>query len=314
MQSGSIGIASSSPTAGVGLAVGAGVSTFVTPGTSSGLSIYSSNAQVAMVTSFRKVVFGAANHDSVSASYSAPSVVFAGNSGYLLMRSTGNYIWSNDSSDAEATADVGLGRAAAGFLRINSGTPSSNNGGGLAVGATSTPWAKLSVAGSAAGSIPLFAISSSTAGFSTSTAFVIDSNGLVGIGTTTPYTQLSVQGTIAGQNFNADNASATSTFKGGLTAGGGAFVVQQNGRLSNSILFSQNNSYDIGAAGAYPRSGYFNTDLVALNLKGSSLALQGSFLGTTYAIINTPGTDGIISLYNAATTGFTRLNFGGTAV
>ncbi|MEK7353032.1 MAG: hypothetical protein AABZ77_00815, partial [Chloroflexota bacterium] len=61
---------------------------------------------------------------------------------------------------------------------------------------TSSPWAKLSVAGSSLGTIPVFTISTSTAS-ATSTAFIIDSNGKVGIGTSSPYQQLSISGNLA---------------------------------------------------------------------------------------------------------------------
>jgi hypothetical protein len=45
---------------------------------------------------------------------------------------------------------------------------------------TTTPWARLSVAGDAGGTMPLFTISTSTAGAATSTALIVDSNGKVG--------------------------------------------------------------------------------------------------------------------------------------
>ena len=62
---------------------------------------------------------------------------------------------------------------------------------------STTPWAKLSVAGAAGGTVPLFMVSSSTSAFATSTAFVVNQNGLVGIGTTTPWRALSVKGNMA---------------------------------------------------------------------------------------------------------------------
>lgn len=96
---------------------------------------------------------------------------------------------------------------------------------------TSSPWAKLSVAGVAGSVGGLFTISSSTVS-STSTVLMIDSNGLVGIGTSTPYTQLSVQGGIAGQYFNADSSTRTSTFRGGLNvAGATGLNILQNGNV-----------------------------------------------------------------------------------
>src|SRR5208337_4194741 len=70
-----------------------------------------------------------------------------------------------------------------------------DNSGNVGIGTTS-PWAKLSVAGAAGGTVPLFTISSSTFGFATPTALIVDQNGNVGIGTTTPSTVLTVNGSI----------------------------------------------------------------------------------------------------------------------
>ena len=61
--------------------------------------------------------------------------------------------------------------------------------------ATTSPWAKFSVAGVFGGTAPLFTISTSTAS-ATSTAFIIDQNGNVGIGTTSPAAALTVNGNV----------------------------------------------------------------------------------------------------------------------
>ncbi|HEY8084124.1 MAG TPA: right-handed parallel beta-helix repeat-containing protein [Methylophilaceae bacterium] len=89
-------------------------------------------------------------------------------------------------------------------LDYNAGTTGLSlvNGGNIGIG-TTTPWARLSVAGAAGGTAPLFTISSSTSGFATSTAFTVDQNGLVGIGTSSPTAQLSTTGTVRFSNFGA---------------------------------------------------------------------------------------------------------------
>jgi len=62
---------------------------------------------------------------------------------------------------------------------------------------STTPWARLSIAGAAGSTAPLFAISSTTSGFATSSVFYINSNGLVGIATSSPWRTLSITGTAA---------------------------------------------------------------------------------------------------------------------
>ena len=64
--------------------------------------------------------------------------------------------------------------------------------------------------------------SPSTFATSTSPVLAIDTNGFVGVATTSPYARLAVAGRVAATAFNADNASATSTFAGGFDVGSGA--------------------------------------------------------------------------------------------
>ncbi|MBI3633447.1 MAG: hypothetical protein HY226_04095 [Candidatus Vogelbacteria bacterium] len=78
---------------------------------------------------------------------------------------------------------------------------------------TSTPWARLSVAGPSINltNSPIFTVSTSTA-VSTSTVFIINSNGLVGIGTTTPAHKLEVEnGALCVSTSAGDCGSAANT-------------------------------------------------------------------------------------------------------
>ncbi|MDO8594477.1 MAG: hypothetical protein Q7R93_03105, partial [bacterium] len=68
-----------------------------------------------------------------------------------------------------------------------------SNSGNVGIG-TTTPAAKLSIAGLANSTNPLFLISTSTSA-ATSTALIITSTGNVGIGSTTPSANFGVQGT-----------------------------------------------------------------------------------------------------------------------
>jgi hypothetical protein len=97
-------------------------------------------------------------------------------SGVFNNGTTGRVGWGPTSS----TFDVGLSRYGAGILAVGNGTASDYSGTLIAgnVGiATTSPFAQLSIAGSAGGSTPLFAISTSTSGYATSTALTIDKNG-----------------------------------------------------------------------------------------------------------------------------------------
>lgn len=112
----------------------------------------------------------------------------------------------------------GLSQSSFATLGVEGNVSLNVNGGLTGINATSTPWGNLSVAGSSAQAIPLIAVSTSTASFATSTAFVIDQNGKVGIGTSTPGTTLSI-------NSIANFQSGTSTLYGGLNLTGGCFSV-----------------------------------------------------------------------------------------
>jgi hypothetical protein len=91
-----------------------------------------------------------------------------------------------------ATSSLGIA-GASNYWTASGGNIFNNTGTNVGIGTTS-PWAVLSIAGSAGGTTPLFAISTSTAGFASSTAFFIDQNGNVGIGTNSPSATLAVNG------------------------------------------------------------------------------------------------------------------------
>ncbi|MCW9054563.1 MAG: hypothetical protein OQJ98_01105 [Candidatus Pacebacteria bacterium] len=79
-----------------------------------------------------------------------------------------------------------------GTLTVTGQTSVSTVDGNFGVGTTS-PWARLSVAGVSNGTDPLFTISTSTAS-ATSTAVLVDANGNFGIGTTSPSATFAVEG------------------------------------------------------------------------------------------------------------------------
>ncbi len=159
--------------------------------------------------------------------------------------------WTGDPAVVGNSNSIGLAYQAKGFLRVTDGSSGFGNLISNAIGvSTTSPWAVLSVAASStnSNSIPLFAVSTSTAS-ATSTAFIIDANGKVGIGTTTPYTQLAVQGGIAGDYLNINATTSTSTISGGLSVGGGSLVYDYSSALTsiNGLQISGTLKFDTDA-------------------------------------------------------------------
>jgi Chaperone of endosialidase/Domain of unknown function (DUF5011) len=116
----------------------------------------------------------------------------------------------------------------------NTGTNSTLSTGAIGIGATTTPWARLSIAGSPGGTIPLFAIASSTSGFATSTAFIVDKNGNVGIGTSSPSTALQVNGNITP---NVDNifTSGNATYRWNAIYSSNGTIQTSDARLKTNV-------------------------------------------------------------------------------
>jgi hypothetical protein len=91
--------------------------------------------------------------------------------------------WSSVAMSADGTKMTAV--VSSGQI-YTSTTEKSNFQGNVGIGATTTPSANLSIAGSAGQTTPLFAISTSTAAYATTTAFIINSNGYIGIGKANP--------------------------------------------------------------------------------------------------------------------------------
>lgn len=117
---------------------------------------------------------------------------------------------------------------------------------GLVGFGTTTPAAKLSVTGSSGGTTPIFLISSSTAGFATSTAMVVDSNGNVGIGVGSgaPGAALDLRGDFI---INTTGNSRRWTFNTGGTPTNNMYIsldLRSTSDVTNSFLSSTgSNSY-----------------------------------------------------------------------
>lgn len=121
------------------------------------------------------------------------------------------------------------------------------NAGLVGIG-TTTPFANLSVAGLAGGTTPLFAISSSTAGFATTTTFLIDANGneTVRGSVTWPYLATPA-GAFLAVNATGQVIATTSPSGGGVTSiqqlGGGT---AQTGAITLATTTQTTNGQTIG--------------------------------------------------------------------
>ena len=89
---------------------------------------------------------------------------------------------------------------------------------------TTSPYALFSIATTTTPVIPLFVISTSTSGTSTSTPFIVDRYGNTGIGSTSPWRTLSVTGTVAinGLTTNATADAVCILANKEITSAGGA--------------------------------------------------------------------------------------------
>lgn len=145
-------------------------------------------------------------------------------SGTSLNFNTGAGVNSSSSGGAVTLA---TGGSSSGNITITTGTsgirrditflPNNSATGGNVGVATTTPYAKFSVAGAntasttmavthvANGTAPVLVVATTT-GTATSTAFIIDSIGQVGIGTSTPWRSLSVNGGVAFQGLTSSTA------------------------------------------------------------------------------------------------------------
>lgn len=165
------------------------------------------------------------------------------------------------------------------------------NSGSVGLGTTS-PWANFSIAGSAGGTSPLFAISSSTASYSTSTAFIVDSQGRVGIGTNSPN--------------SIHNLHIRSSY--GSESGGGILIDNNEDEdLRYAITLSA------GATSQYRRyirfKNYNNEDGLLFGANASNDFVM--YNGAGHVFLAAPGPDGDTQV-NATGNGMVKFNVGGS--
>lgn len=102
-------------------------------------------------------------------------------------------------------------------------------------------------------------------------------------------------------NFSAGTITAS------LTGAASLNLLLTGGTLTGNLLFSSDNTRDIGASGATrPRTGYFGTSLITPLVTSTDYGFASS-----RGKITAPS-DGVITLLDNAGTAFSRLQFGGT--
>ena len=100
-----------------------------------------------------------------------------------------------------------------------------------------------------------------------------------------------------------------------LTRGGSTYMdfTTASIRAYNHLLFTPDNTYDIGASGATrPRTGYFGTSVLAPTVTTTNLNATNLFLGGGSGSYISQPTNGSLTLYNNVGSDFSRLQFGGT--
>ena len=105
---------------------------------------------------------------------------------------------------------------------------------------TSTPFANLSITGTAGQTTPLFAISTSTSGYATNTAFIINSSGRIGVNTGSPVDDFHIQGSSDAIIFATDQENFLSTLSGNA----GGFRTDANNTVNIDLPSGSNFNYN----------------------------------------------------------------------
>lgn len=163
----------------------------------------------------------------------------------------------------------------ANYWTSSGGNIYNNTGTNVGIG-SSTPWAKLSVAGGSGATAPLFAVGTSSSAIATTTPFIVASSGNVGVGVNNPAAELTVQNSANSANnaFQILNNSGSSILTvdntGDINQGGNGSAVFANAVYIN--YFSLGNI----AAATYAIAGNTNgTFINTTSNPGSNIIIQG---------------------------------------
>ena len=190
---------------------------------------------------------------------------------------------------------------------------------------TSSPFARLSIDANTNGSLPIFAVGTSTSGTATSTAFIIDSNGFVGINTKTPLASLNVNGEVILTDLNAGTGKknlsiknldgnfyySSSTDSGATTTPPIFSIIQNNGGTSASTTITNDLSVQGQTDIAYGTAGNFNFDPDGGIGGGINFPIINSAAGTVNSFpigFNTTGATTSAMVFKAVSTGNGNFN------
>lgn len=184
----------------------------------------------------------------------------------------------------------------------------------VGINATSTPWGLLSIAGSAGGTTPLLAISSSTAAYATTTVFEIDQNGNA---TMSAGTSLTVNG--QGNSIVLDNANSSASDVSYISfTGNRGFVGYDNGVMflqsgsSKNIEFAVNSgTFGSGQIAQFTQQANFEFGTTtATNINGSEFDITATTTNSaTLNLFNISSSTGA-SLFSVSNAGATKIASG----
>jgi len=148
---------------------------------------------------------------------------------------------------------------------------------------TTTPFAKLSIAGESLGTNNLFTISTSTA-TATSTAVIVDSQGRFGVGTTTPYARMAVSGMIAGSEIDTYDSLSTSTIAGRMMIGSSTSgAAMLNAKLTVRADDALTSKYMLNMVNSTGASNYLSLRNDGTFTSNSTLTFGSAGIGLTSA-------------------------------
>lgn len=221
-----LGIGTTSPYANLSIMAGSPATPYASQGLTTAFAIGSSTAGTATSTLFA-ITSGGQVQGVLGGPASTPTYSFFGSTGTGMRAAANNdlrlTVGGTDEFRSAGNQEGFLNLAISAGLNTVSPTNGLYVQGSVAVGTTS-PNARVDIAGVNNATVPLFQLSSVVA-FATTTQFIVLNNGNVGIASTSPYALFSV-GTGSGVGIGFTAATSTWTTTGGLNINSGCYALQ----------------------------------------------------------------------------------------